>query len=90
MTKLPKIFHNNNILSNNKKSYLASNNEIKKEKETINNLEKKDYFNYINKKIDIYLKDETHINGVVLSVQKEYILLNNGTYIKYDDIKEIK
>ena len=85
MTKLPKIFHNEEIISNNKKSYFDS-----KKSDSFNKKDKIDYYNYINKNVIVALNNGDYAKGIVISVQKDYILLNDGTYIKYSDIKELK
>ena len=85
MTKLPKIFHNDEIISNNKKSYFNNKKTV-----DLNKKEKIDYFNYINKNVVVVLNSDDYAKGIVISVQKDYILLNDGTYIKLNDIKEIK
>ncbi len=84
ITKLPSIFHNDDIVSNNKKSYLKSKNINNNETPNIN------YFNYLNRKVNIILKDNTKIEGILISIQNDHILLNNGSFIKYEDIKSIK
>lgn len=84
MTKLPKVFHDNNIVSNNKKSFFNNYVEKTKEEKTIN------YFDYLMKEVTVYLINNETINGIVVSVQNDYLLLDNGIYVYFKDIKDVK
>ena len=84
MTKLPKVFHDNNIISNNKKSFFNTFVDKVEEKKIIN------YSDYLMKDVSIYLIKDEVINGIVVSVQKDYLLLDNGIYVYFKDIKDIK
>ena len=84
MTKLPKVFHDNNIISNNKKSFFNTFVNKVEEKKIIN------YSDYLMKDVSIYLIKDEVINGIVVSVQKDYLLLDNGIYVYFKDIKNIK
>ena len=84
MTKLPKVFHDNNIISNNKKSFFNTFVDKVEEKKIIN------YSDYLMKDVSIYLIKDEVINGIVVSVQKDYLLLDNGIYVYFKDIKNIK
>ena len=84
MTKLPKVFHDNNIISNNKKSFFNTFVDKVEEKKIIN------YSDYLMKDVSIYLIKDEVINGIVVSVQKDYLLLDNGIYVYFKDIKDVK
>lgn len=91
MSKLPKIFHNNNkIISKNRSSFNTFNN-----KETTNKQEEKYSFdkyeliNYFNKKINIYLKDGSVKSGILISKRNNIILLDNLEKINIKDIINI-
>ena len=84
MSKLPKIFHNNNkCITNNKNSFNTFNLE---KKDIISSFDSNILINYFNKKINIHLKDGKVCNGVLISKRGNTILLNNGEKI---NIKEI-
>lgn len=88
MSKLPKIYHSNDkVISNNMNCYMNSKKEEKQEIEENKEIE---YINYFNKNIEVILKDNSSISGILVSVQKDYILLNNGHYIDIKDILYIK
>ena len=85
LTRLPKVFHDNKfIVSNNKISY-SSLNEAKESRE-----ENYDLFSYLNRIVSIKLNNGDTYNGKVLSINRDTILLNDGSYININDIVNIK
>lgn len=93
MTKLPKIFRNNEkFFSNNKNSYNTYNKISEKKYEEINNLsnfDKNILINYFNKKINITLKNGNKVSGILISKRNDTILLDSGEYIHVNDINDI-
>lgn len=92
--KLPNIYKGeNNINSNNKKSYYSFSNNIKKEekeKEYIKPFNADNFFNYFNKIVIIELMSGEIINTKILSKLGDRVLLENGNYLELDKIKNIK
>ena len=85
LTRLPKVFHDDKfIISNNKTSYSSSNED--KEFKEVNY----DLFSYLNRVVSIKLNSGDTYNGKVLSINRDTILLNDGSYININDIVDIK
>ena len=87
MTKLPKIFHNNDkYISNNKNSFKS----FDIEKSNDNSFDSDSLIYYFNKNIDIHLKDGSVVSGVLISKRGENILLKNGIHVNTKDIDYVK
>lgn len=90
--KLPNLYRcNKQIMTNNKKTYYSLNNKQEK-----NNNENKsnsettiNYFYYFNKKVKIITNENETIETKILSKNNNKLLLEDGTYIKVEQIKSI-
>ena len=89
MSKLPRIFHNDNFISNNKKTYNTFIN-VNKVKNNDSLIDSNSLINYFNKSITIVLKSGKEIKGKLISKRKDLILLDNKEYININDIMSIK
>lgn len=85
MSKLPKIYHNDSVISNNRKTFFNSHEEIVGERVEDNN-----FFNYFNKNVEIILIDGSICHCKILSKRNNQLLLSDGTHIKIENIKSIK
>lgn len=85
MSKLPKIYHNDKVISNNKKTFVNSSKEIDDK-----SVEDKNFLNYFNKNVEIILNDGSIYHCKILSKRNSQLLLSDGTYIKIENIKSIK
>lgn len=87
MTKLPKIFHNDEkYISNNKSSFKT----FDREKARDNSFDSDSLINYFNKSINIYLKDGSVVSGILISKRGDNILLRNGIHVNTKDIDYVK
>lgn len=91
--KLPKLYHGDDITTNNKKTYYSIKDEPKIVKESTkivkDDIKIKSFTPYFNKNITIYLKDGNVINGRILSKIDKRILVTGGIYLNVDDIESI-
>ena len=94
LSKLPRIFHNNEkFITNNKNSYInfkATKEENKKENNYIPSVDVNNLINFFNKKVSIILKNNNESTGVLISKRGDIILLDNGEKINIKDIADIK
>ena len=87
MSKLPKIYHNDEkIISNNKSSYISYNDVTNKEEKV--NIDENIY-SLFNKNSLFLLKNGDKCEGVVISKRDNELLLNNGKRININDISSI-
>ena len=92
--KLPDINKiKNKIITNNKKMYYSSYDERQENK---NNdvvediLKEKNFFKYFNRSVEITLLDGSVVKTKILSKINNKILLEDGSYLEVDKIKNIK
>ncbi len=93
MTRLPRIFHSDGIVSNNRNSFNtfnrslegATRQEIKKE-EYKPSFDKDSLINYFNRSISISLNDGRVVSGILISKRGDVILLDTGEFINVDSI----
>ena len=95
MSKLPKIFHNDNkFYTNNKNSFNTFEkrveNNIEEQKKKYNSIDIDGIVTYFNKKIVITLKDGKVYSGVLISKRNNKLLLDTNDYILIDDIISIE
>lgn len=88
MSKLPKIYHNDEkIISNNKSSYISYNDVTNREEKHFNIDE--NIYSLFNKNSLFVLKNGDKYEGVVISKRDNELLLNNGKRININDISSI-
>ncbi len=88
MSKLPKIYHNDEkIISNNKSSYISYNDVTNREEKNFDIDE--NIYSLFSKNSLFVLKNGDKYEGVVISKRDNELLLNNGKRININDISSI-
>ena len=89
MSKLPRIFHNNNKFNSNNKTSFNTFGKAKESKVINNTFNSNCLIDYFNKSISITLKDGSIISGILISKRGNNLLLNNGIHLKVEEIDHI-
>ena len=85
--KLPTLYRNNNIVSNNRNTFVNYEKINGKEENKILEI---NYYELFNKNIEITLNKGNVERGILLSKNNNYLLLSTGNKYNIDEIKEIK
>lgn len=95
MTKLPRIFHSDGIVSNNRNSFNTFNRfdeEIKKETKKEEDkpvFDKDSLINYFNRSVSITLNDGRVVSGILISKRGDVILLDTGEFVDVNSIVSV-